>query len=120
MLVGIECMDSGVKRKKCVGNGDLDAVNVDMGIEAVGTDGASQEATRPVKSRGQGQGPREWGSGEEEPGEVGTAKPEFFAQHSVSSCLAHILTVPHCPSHWPPFSQSLSLIPFLLGGHLIC
>lgn len=53
MLVGIECVDPEVKRRKCVGNGYLNAVNVDRGIEAMGTDGASQEVTRPEKSRGQ-------------------------------------------------------------------
>lgn len=58
--MGIECMDPEVRREAWAGNGDLNIVNVDMGIEAMGTDGSSPEGTRLENT----------GLGEEEPEEA--------------------------------------------------
>lgn len=96
MLMGVECMDPEVRRERCVGNGDVEVVNVDRGIEAMGTDGASWEGTRLEKSRNQGRFPGE---------------ARFFAQRPAPSFLAQVLTLRTAyPTGYlssKPFSHSL-------------
>lgn len=107
------------QEREWVGNGDLEVVSVDMGIEAIGTDGASWEGTRLEKNRGQGQALENGELGAEEPKEAWIGEPTFFPQHPVPSFLAQILTVPHCPAHQSPSSPSPYLIYFLLASCLM-
>lgn len=91
------------QEREWVGNGDLEVVSVDTGIEDIGTDRASWEGTRLGKNRGQGQALENGELGAEEPKEAWIGEPTFFPQHPV-------------PSFWPRSSLFLTAQP---TGHLL-